>query len=124
VTDESADFVALFGRIPLGWSEVHYTGRRYGVTSSIAANGRKLAVYAEELGGRDVISANLYLTAGGAQLKPCEMPAAKVIDFLSGLEPLASPDVLPGVEGIRDNRTSILMPAAPRVASVHPMEEV
>ena len=84
---EPADYPALFARVPLGWSQVFYAGRRYGVTRSGAAGGRKFAVYAEELGGRDVISANLYLTADGAQLKPCEMPAAKVVDFLAGLEP-------------------------------------
>jgi hypothetical protein len=98
VTDERADYATLFDRIPFGWSEVRYNGRRYGVTRSVAAEGRKLAVYAEELGGRDVVSANLYLTAGGAQLKPCEMPAAKVVDFLTGLEPVASADEQPSVE--------------------------
>jgi hypothetical protein len=80
------DYRALFDRLPVGWSEVFYAGRRYGVTRSVAAGGRALAIYAEELGGRDVISANLFLTAGGALLKPCEMPAAKVLDFLLGLE--------------------------------------
>jgi hypothetical protein len=82
------DYSALFHRVPEGWSEVVYAGRRYGVTRSVAADGRALAVYAEELGGQDVVSANLYLLTDGPQLKPCEMPAAKVIDFLQGLEPL------------------------------------
>jgi hypothetical protein len=86
VTDERADYPALFDRVPLGWSEVVYLGRRYGVTRSVAAEGRALTVYAEELGGRDVVSANLYLTGDGPLLKPCEMPAAKVVDFLARLE--------------------------------------
>ena len=86
---EPDDYAALFDRVPVGWSQVTYAGRRYGVTRSVAAHGRALAVYAEELGGKDVVSANLYLTAAGPQLKPCEMPAAKVVDFLSGLEPAA-----------------------------------
>jgi hypothetical protein len=88
VTDEPADYAALFDRVPLGWSEVVYAGRRYGVTRSVAAQGHALAIYAEELGGRDMVSANLYLTADGALLKPCEMPSAKVLDFLTGLEPI------------------------------------
>jgi hypothetical protein len=83
------DYAALFDRVPDGWSEVIYAGRRYSVTRSVAAEGRALAVYAEELGGRDVVSANLYLTADGPQLRPCEMPAAKVIDFLAGFEPIS-----------------------------------
>lgn len=58
------------------------------MTRSVAAEGRAVSVYAEELGGQDVVSANLYLTADGQQLRPCEMPAAKVIDFLGGLEPV------------------------------------
>lgn len=44
-----------------------------------------MAVYAEELGGRDVVSANLYLTGDRPQLRPCEMPAEKVLDFLTRL---------------------------------------
>lgn len=32
------------------------------------------------------MSANLYLTVGGEVLKPCEMPGAKVAEFLTGLE--------------------------------------
>ena len=44
--------------------------------------GSSLSVYAEQLGGSDVISANVYRTGAGDVLKPCEMPAAKVLDFL------------------------------------------
>lgn len=86
MTVETNDYAALFNRVPAGWSEVTFEGRRYGVTRSAAADGRALSVYAEELGGRDVVSANLYLTADGPQLRPCEMPATKVIDFLAGFE--------------------------------------
>ena len=82
------DYAELFERVPVGWSEVVYEGRRYGLTRSVAAQGRAMAMYAEELGGRDVVSANLYLTAGGPQLKACEMPTAKVVDFLEKFEPL------------------------------------
>lgn len=80
------DTQALFERLPLGWSTVRYRGRTYGVTISVLAGGRVRKVYAEELGGDDMISANLYLTAAGAAFRPCEMPAAKVTDFLAGLE--------------------------------------
>ncbi len=86
-----ADYVALFERVPVGWSRVRYAGRVYGVSRSAAAGGRALAIYAEELGGPDVVSANLYVTTGGPQLRPCEMPAAKVADFLAGLELIDDP---------------------------------
>jgi peptide-methionine (S)-S-oxide reductase len=89
------DYAALFDRVPVGWSEVLYAGRRYGLTRTIAAEGRAMTVYAEELGGRDVVSANLYLTAAGAQLRACEMPDAKVVDFLTRFELIAR-DPAPG----------------------------
>lgn len=75
------ELAALFERVPLGWSEVTWAGRRYGVTRSVHAGGRSLKVYAEQLGGPDVVSANLYLS-GAEELRPCEMPAAKVLAFL------------------------------------------
>jgi hypothetical protein len=83
----------LLARLPEGWSSVSYRGRRWGVTRTRQAGGRVEKVYAEELGGTGVISANLYLPGGTAseddeQLRPCEMPAAAVLDFLRGWEPL------------------------------------
>jgi hypothetical protein len=80
------DVRALFERVPLGWSRVRYAGRGYGVTRSVGVGGRAQTIFAEELGGTDVVSANLYLTGGAAEFRPCEMPAVKVIDFLQGLE--------------------------------------
>jgi hypothetical protein len=59
----------------------NYGGRRYGVTRTVSADGRIEKIFAEELGGADVISANLYL---GDRFRPCEMPAEKVVSFLSG----------------------------------------
>jgi hypothetical protein len=82
------DIAELFDRVPLGWSVVAYRGRRYGVTKTSAAGGRALAVLARELGGSDLVSANLYLTAQQQAFRPCEMPAAKVVDFLTGWVPL------------------------------------
>lgn len=81
------DLAELFDRVPWGWSTAIYRGRRYAVTKTAAAGGRALTLVAEDLGGTDLISANLYLTAPGPVLRPCEMPAAKVIDFLTGVEP-------------------------------------
>lgn len=69
-------------RVPEGWSVATYDGRRYGVTRTDRAGGRAVSVYAEELGGTDVVSANVYLTREDEQLRPCEMPAEKVLAFL------------------------------------------
>ncbi len=74
-------------RVPVGWSAVEFRGRRYGLTRRDHVDGRSLSVYAEELGGTDVISANLYRTSGGLLLRPCEMPAQKVTEFLFGWRP-------------------------------------
>lgn len=83
----------LFARLPEGWSEGEYDGRRYGVTRTVRLGGRQQSVYAEELGGTDVISANLYLPREGEEaFRPCEMPAAKVRAFLEGLALLPLPD--------------------------------
>ena len=77
---------ALFERVPVGWSVVTYDGRRYGVTRSVSAGGRSGSVYAEALDGSDVVSANVYRIDDRDLLKPCEMPEAKVLDFLRDLE--------------------------------------
>ena len=44
-------------------------------------------VLAEALDGSDLVSANLYRTSDEDVLKPCEMPAEKVLDFLRRQRP-------------------------------------
>lgn len=78
------DLARLFDRLPEGWSEVTYAGRRWGVTRAVRVGGRQQSVYAEELGGTAVVSANLYLTGAAPLLKPCEMSEDVVLDFLEG----------------------------------------
>lgn len=63
---------------------MRYAGRRYGLSRTTRAGGRSISVYAEELGGPDVISTNVYRTTSGDLLRPCEMPAEKVLAFLRG----------------------------------------
>lgn len=79
-----ADLVELVARVPDGWSTATYDGRRWAVTKTTRAGGRAVSVYAEELGGTDVVSTNVYLPDAGPELRPCEMPAAKVEAFLAG----------------------------------------
>ena len=71
-------------RVPPGWTAVEYRHRRYGMIRSDHADGRSLSIVAEELGGSDVISTNVYRTARGDQLRPCEMPVETVLAFLAG----------------------------------------
>jgi hypothetical protein len=75
---------SLVDRVPEGWTAVSYAGRRYGLSRTTHAGGRSVSVFAEELDGSDVVSANVFRLSGGAELRPCEMPAAKVLDFLEG----------------------------------------
>lgn len=75
-------------QIPQGYSEVEYEGKKYGLSRSDFNRGKSIKVFAEELGGKDFISFNYYLTSGEHQLKPCEMPPEKVRHFLFHFEPL------------------------------------
>jgi hypothetical protein len=72
----------LLARAPDGWSEGTYDGRRWSVVKTARVAGRAVSVYAQELGGTDVVSTNVYLTGAAEELRPCEMPAEKVLAFL------------------------------------------
>ena len=60
---------ALVDRVPEGWTRVEYDGRAYGLSRTTRAGGRGVAVLAEELGGGDLVSANVYRTSTGDLLK-------------------------------------------------------
>ena len=81
------DFLSAFDALPLGSFTGIADGRRYVCVKSGFAGGSSQKLVAEELGGTDYISLNLYRLANGAQLRPCEMPEAKVVDFVLGLVP-------------------------------------
>lgn len=69
--------------IAIGYSEVTYNAKKYGITKTVFNNGKSYKIYAEELGGKDYISLNYYITTKDEFLKPCEMPQQKVIHFLT-----------------------------------------
>ncbi|QMU59506.1 MAG: hypothetical protein GKR98_15755 [Boseongicola sp.] len=72
----SADpaFVTAFDALPNGGYGGTYNGKRYRVVKTQMSGGRSQKLEAEELGGNDYISFNLYRLASGAVLlKPCEM---------------------------------------------------
>ena len=78
-------FELALDRIPSGHSEGAFGGDPYGITKTVSADGRRLRLYAESRSSNDVVSFNLYRTASGALLKPCEMPRAKVVNFVIGV---------------------------------------
>lgn len=83
------DFLAAFDALPFGEFTGTAHGRRYVAVKSGFAGGASQKLVAEELGGPDYISLNLYRTASGALLRPCEMPEAKVVAFVLDLRPTA-----------------------------------
>jgi hypothetical protein len=81
-TAAEAELAALVDRVPEGWTGVEFAGRRYGLTRTTHGDGRSASIFAEQLGGTDVVSANFYRTSAGDVLRPCEMPVTTVLDFL------------------------------------------
>lgn len=79
-------FLKALAALPQGSFSGTAQGRRYLVRKQAHVAGRALKLVAEELGGRDYISLNLYDLASGARLFPCEMPVEKVIAFVQALE--------------------------------------
>lgn len=79
--------IARIKNLPIGYSEVKYQNRKYGVTRTDFNAGKSIKLYAEELGGKDFISFNYYVTRTKGNLKPCEMPKQKVIHFLNNYNP-------------------------------------
>jgi hypothetical protein len=73
--------------IPEGFSTGVYRGQRYGIIHSVENNRQVEKLFGENLCGEDHISFNLYrLASGQTLLKPCEMPAEKVQDFVVQVE--------------------------------------
>ncbi|MEX0318938.1 MAG: hypothetical protein AB3N21_13340 [Ruegeria sp.] len=81
-------FSEAFFALPAGTFTGRFGGRSYVVSRTVSANGRAHKLVANERGGPDYISLNLYrLSDGQLLLRPCEMPADKVIRFTTGLTP-------------------------------------
>ena len=87
----SAAFLVKFEKalaaLPEGYVHGIFQGRRWGATINRSADGNRVWLYGEELGGADVVSFNLYVLSGAsAILKLCEMSSSKVVDFVLGFE--------------------------------------
>jgi len=64
----SPAFLAAFDALPLGGYGGTYEGRRYRLTKTQFSQARSQKLEAEELGGSDYISLNLYRLADGTAL--------------------------------------------------------
>jgi len=74
--------------LPNGANDVIYNDKRYLLRKETLLDGKLIKIYAEELGGNDIVSGNYYPTIKEGTLKPCEMSDAKVIDFVLRVEVL------------------------------------
>lgn len=85
---EHALFVSAFEKLPEGYSQGTYEGRRFGLIVRRSKDGRRNSLFAKELAGSDIVSFNLYrFTSGRTSLKPCEMSARKVVAFVLDVRP-------------------------------------
>ena len=80
------EFYTKLLALPNGANDVRYLNKRYLLRKETLLGGKLLKVYAEELGGNDIVSGNYYPTIKIGTLKPCEMSDVKVIDFILNAE--------------------------------------
>ncbi|WP_368040303.1 hypothetical protein [Ruegeria atlantica] len=69
-------------RHPGGLITGYAHGKRYIVNRTEFSDGKSQKLVAHAMGGGDYISLNIYLTRNGSLLRPCEMPAEKVTEFV------------------------------------------
>lgn len=82
-TDPPKSFEDALALLTDGYWEGDFAGRTWGATVRRSSDGRRVWLFAEELGGTDIVSFNLYTLAGDIRLlKPCEMSSDKVVDFV------------------------------------------
>ncbi|MGM7423104.1 hypothetical protein [Cellulosimicrobium sp. CpK407] len=82
---DGVELKALVAAIPEGWSRARIGEHSWGVTRTTHADGRAISVDAERLGGTEALGANVWITSHGALMRPCEIPAETVWQFLRDL---------------------------------------
>ena len=87
MTAAPAGFIHALDALPEGSTRGSAQGRAYVATKTTFSDGKSVKLVAEQLGGTGYISLNLYKLQSGAQLYPCEMPADKVIAFVTTFRP-------------------------------------
>ncbi|MCP2030502.1 peptide-methionine (S)-S-oxide reductase [Okibacterium sp. HSC-33S16] len=73
---------ALIRAIPEGWTRVRMAGQDWGVTRTTRAGGKVMSLDADRLGDSEHFGANVWITSEGYFLRPCEVPAEKVMQLL------------------------------------------
>ena len=76
------EFYTKLLALPNGAHDICYLGKRYLLRKETLLDGKLLKIYAEELGGNNIVSGNYYTTIKEGMLKPSEMSDKKVIDFV------------------------------------------
>lgn len=91
--DHLPDFEHALSKLPDGAMEGMFQGQKWGATIQRSADRRRIWLFAEQRGGTDIVSFNLYVLSGGkAVLKPCEMSSDEVIAFVLGFQISSSCD--------------------------------
>lgn len=72
----------LVAAVPDGWSRTEVDGRPWAVTRTEHARGKVITLTAERLDDDQQLGANIWITSGGPILRPCELPAETVLEFL------------------------------------------
>jgi len=85
------DFYTKLIALPNGANDVWHKDKRYLLRKETLLEGKLIKIYAEELGGNNIVSGNYYPTLKGGMLKPCEMSDAKVIGFVLEANILQTP---------------------------------
>lgn len=77
----------LLRAIPEGWTRAEVDGKAWGVTRVTRAGGKVISLNAERLGDTEQLGANVWITSDGPILRPCEVPAEEVLQFLRAAAP-------------------------------------
>ncbi len=85
------EFYTKLLKLPDGVMDVWFNEKRYLFRKQTLLNGKLIKIYANELGGNDIISGNYYSSIQGGLLKPCEMSSEKVITFITSISYKTSP---------------------------------
>lgn len=72
--------------IPEGTSRATLENRLYIVTKTTSNGGRIIKFFAEEAGGRDYVSLNVYKARERIHIKPCEQAISKSQIFLQNAD--------------------------------------
>ena len=81
-----SNFYKKVVKIQDGSTNVEYQNKKYILSKQTLQSGKIVKIFADEAGGKDFISFNMYKLKTGWELKPCEMPVDKVVNFMEELE--------------------------------------